>query len=167
MLTQNITKLKEVILKLIKITPKSKLKKTVNLEELNLEEDDPLLEAADQLSDPETPDISARFKIQQNIKKDAKKQHKERQLQKLKDYQDKLMEEEKDDLSENLPPLLSTAKERNNQKEEEITYKDDEVQPESVELEETQSNEQKQGLQSQVKRVRMNKLPQKIEESNK
>ena len=77
------------------------------------------------------------------------------------------MEEEKDDLSENLPPLLSTAKERNNQKEEEITYKDDEVQPESVELEETQSNEQKQGLQSQVKRVRMNKLPQKIEESNK
>lgn len=73
LLTDQIIKLKEVIKKLMKFAPKKKVKEIIS-DELNLGSDDPLLEAADQLSEPETPNISERFNLQDNIKKDASAQ---------------------------------------------------------------------------------------------
>ena len=83
MLTEQIVKYKEVILKFIKITPKARRKK-VNLDELRLDGDDPLLEAAEQLSEPESLNVTDRFNVKKNVTKDAKKQHKE--MKKPKDY---------------------------------------------------------------------------------
>ena len=84
---------KEIIKKIIRICPKNKLRDTIDLDELNLEEDDPLLAAAEQLSDPETPDISERFKIKENVKRGFRERkliESEQKLkieeQKVKDY---------------------------------------------------------------------------------
>jgi hypothetical protein len=89
MLTKQIVKHKDIILKLIKMAPKKKVQAEINLEELNLDDDDPLLIAAEQLSEPDTPKVSERFKLQQNIKKEARQQQKQRDFEKLQDYQEK------------------------------------------------------------------------------
>jgi hypothetical protein len=60
MLTDQILKYKQVLKRVLKMLPKKKLMK-VDLSELNLDPDDPLIEAADQLSEPKTPDISERY----------------------------------------------------------------------------------------------------------
>ena len=55
--------------------------------DLNLDPDDPLIEAAEQLSDPETPNISERFNVKDNVKKEAK--------EKLKEQKEKRAQEER------------------------------------------------------------------------
>lgn len=78
MLTDQIVKYKQIIGKLLQIAPKKKASSIVNLSELNLDPDDPLLKAADQLSEPRTPKISERFKVKENIVVEARQPRKEK-----------------------------------------------------------------------------------------
>ncbi|CAI2367096.1 unnamed protein product [Moneuplotes crassus] len=167
MLTDKIVKYKDVVLQFINITPKAKLKKNINLGDLNLDEDDPLLRAADQLSDPETPDVSARFNVKKNIKKDAKKQIKERERQKLQDYKIKEPEEKKEDPSEDLPslkpsPKLSPKKEIETPIEQ--SSKEKSVSPRDLDMRDTRSDEMKSRIGGSIQRVKLTKVPAKIEE---
>jgi hypothetical protein len=84
LLTEQIVQYKDIIIKLRKIAPPKKAKAIINFDDLNLDSDDPLLEVADKLSDPGTPDISERFNIKSNIKKDVDDQKKLRE-EKLKE----------------------------------------------------------------------------------
>ena len=107
-------KIKQSLNKIIKICPKNKLKDTIDIDELNLDEDDPLLEAADQLSEPETPNISERFRIKENVKKDyeerkliVEEQKLRREEQKMKDYDTQLQLERYPTETEKLPRDLT------------------------------------------------------------
>ena len=86
LLTDKIVEYKGVIKKLMKYAPKKQVKAIITTD-LNLEPDDPLLAAADLLSDPGTPKISERFNIEDNVKNDAKKQ--------IKDKNQKIAEKER------------------------------------------------------------------------
>ncbi len=73
--------------------PKKRVKEIITAD-LNLEPDDPLIAAADQLSEPETPKISERFNIKERVKKDAKEQREKQKQKKLEDQLQKLKEEQ-------------------------------------------------------------------------
>ena len=61
--------------------------------DLNLESDDPLIEAAEQLSDPETPDISERFNVKYNVRKEAKDRLKEQKDKKAREERIRMEQE--------------------------------------------------------------------------
>lgn len=133
-----------------------------------MEPDDPLLEAADQLSDPGTPDVSERFKIQENIKNEAKHQKKHREDQNLKNYQEKVLQEHKK-ISENSPKPVSEKSPSQRPTDPTVTYSNDvEISTNNITIQETSQSQPRIVHSSKMERVQQNiKKPQvdKISES--